>query len=399
MVLLPLDITGHPEGWQVFVRSNSFAVPIIELIFVFIAMRRMFSPVSAIRKLPTVSSAALLAWLCIASFTTFQTGNDILSGAIGFFKLMLAGLFFLALIDVRKALGERFLLSVWMSIGSGALLYILIWGFHIFTNIPQGNDWISRIPGVNNVRHLGHFAFALVTAGLFSLIAFRNSTNKWLLWFLPIIFGSAGIGLALWTGSRGPLLAALVTIFATFCVSSDSRKAIATFFIASAIAATAVVAPLPIPHEEYGILQATGFADVNTGGDASSGRMELWKGTITKISDRPILGWGVNQFGKYGTAEPDQFFHPHNFPLQLLFSGGILSALLVLLMFAPALRQWKWPYIVGPSAAGAGGVMGMLVYSVYDGALYFSYPTMLFLLCIATSAAPEDTSPPHKISN
>ncbi len=308
MVLLPLDITSQPEGWQVFVRANSFAVPIIQLIFVIIAMGRIFSPFRALKQLPTISSAALLAWLFIASLTTFQTGNDILSGAIGFFKLMLAGLFFLALVDVRKTLGERFLRTLWISIGCGASLYILIWAFHIATNSPQGDDWISRIPGVNNVRHLGHFAFALVTAGLFSLIAYRNSTNTWLSWALPVLFGSAGLGLALWTGSRGPLLAALVTIFATCCVSTGNRKTIATFFISSSIAATAVVATLPIPHEIYGIAQATGFADVTAEGDASSGRTGLWKGTITKISERPLLGWGVNQFGKFGTAKAGRTF-------------------------------------------------------------------------------------------
>ena len=392
MVLLPLDITSHPEGWQVFLRANSFAVPVIQLIFVLIAMGRIFSPVRALKQLPTISRAALLAWICIAPFITFQTGNDFLPGAIGFFKLMLAGLFFLALVDVRKALGEPFLRTIWISIGYGASLYIVIWAFYIFTNSPQGDDWISRIPGVNNVRHLGHFAFALVTAGLFTLIAYRGSSNTWLRWALPVFFGSTGLGLALWTGSRGPLLAALVAIFATFCISTDNRKIILAFFISSTIAATAVVAPLPIPHGAYGIAQATGFADVKAEGDASSGRTGLWQGTITKISERPILGWGVNQFGKFGTATPDKFLHPHNFPLQLLFSGGIVSVLLVFLMFAPALRKWQWPYSAGPSAAGVGGIVGMLLYSLYDGALYFSYPTMLFLLCIASSIAPSVTN-------
>ena len=399
MVLLPLDITNNPEGWQVFVRANSFAVPIIQLIFVLIAMGKIFSPVRAIKQLPIISSVALVVWLFIASLITFHTGNDILSGAIGFLKLMLAGVFFLALVDVRKALGQQFLRTIWVSVGCGALMYILIWAFHIFTIFPQGDDWISRIPGVNNVRHLGHFAFALVTAGLFSLIAYRSSTNKWLRWALPVLFGSAGLGLALWTGSRGPLLAALVAIFATFCVSTNTRKIIATFFISSAFAATAVVATLPIPHEAYGIAQAPGFADVNTKGDASSGRTGLWEGTIAKISERPLLGWGVNQFGKFGTVKADEFFHPHNYPLQLLFSGGILSVLLVFMMFAPALRHWKWPYIAGPSAAGVGGVVGMLVYSLYDGALYFSYPTMLFLLCIASSVAPGVTNARPELSD
>lgn len=399
MVLLPLDITSQPKGWQIFVRANSFAVPIIQLIFVLLAMGSVFSPLRAIKQLPKISIAAILAWLCIASFSTFQAGNDILAGAIGFFKLMLAGLFFLALVDARKALGKWFLLAFWISIGCGALLYILIWAFHIFVNSPQGDDWITRIPGVNNVRHLGHFAFASVIAGLFVLIDYHNNAHKSLRFAVPVLFGAAGLGLALWTGSRGPLLAAVLAIFSTFCVSSGSRRRVATFFISSAIVATAVVAVLPLPHPAYGISQATGFADVQGEGDASSGRMELWKGTIAKISERPVFGWGVNQFGKSGTAKPDEFLHPHNFPLQFIFSGGLLSVLLILLMLAPALRLWTWPYRAGTSAAGVGGVVGLLVYSLYDGVLYFSYPTTLFLVCIATSVAPGVTHARRDLSD
>ena len=38
MVLAPLDITRAPEVWQVFVRVNAFAVPLIQLLFILLAM-------------------------------------------------------------------------------------------------------------------------------------------------------------------------------------------------------------------------------------------------------------------------------------------------------------------------------------------------------------------------
>ena len=38
MVLAPLDIRRAPEVWQVFVRSNAFAVPLVQLVFILLAM-------------------------------------------------------------------------------------------------------------------------------------------------------------------------------------------------------------------------------------------------------------------------------------------------------------------------------------------------------------------------
>ena len=393
MILLPLDMTSDPEGWQVFVRANSFAVPLAQLLFVLLAMATTFSPFRSLQQLPSLTKAALLAWLVITCFVSFQAGKDHLMTSIALFKLSMAGLFFLALINLRTTLGSSFLVRLWVSLGIGVVLYIMFWTIHIFLVSPQGDDWIYRIPGINNVRHTGHFAIAGVLAGLFTFIAFLNHPNIWLRWALPLLFSSVGLGLALWTGSRGPFLASLFTIFVTFCIAGSNRKDLATFCVASTLAAAAAVAFLPVPHQIYGLAGATGIADVSeqASSDVSSGRTVLWSSTVTKIQERPLLGWGLNQFGKFGPAVPVNFLHPHNLPLQMLFSGGIVSVLLTLLIFVPALRRWGWPYLKGPNAAGVGGVVGMLVYSLYDGALYFSYPTMVFLVAIATSISPGST--------
>lgn len=390
MILLPLDMTSDPDGWQVFVRANSFAVPLAQLLFVLLAMALTFSPFRSVHELPRLTKAALLAWLLITCFVSYQPEKDHLLASIGLFKLGIAGLFFLALINLRTTLGASFLIRLWVSLGIGAVLYSVLWTIHIFLVSPQGDDWVYRIPGVNNVRHTGHFALAGVLAGLFTLIAFLDSPKFWLRWVLPILFSTVGLGLALWTGSRGPLLASLVTMFVTFCITWRHRKIVATFCIASVLAATVTVALLPVPHQIYGIAGATGIADVSVDGgtDASSGRTVLWSSTLEKVTQRPVLGWGLNQFVKFGPAVPVNFLHPHNLPLQMLFSGGIVSVLLTLFIFVPALRRWGWPYTNGPNAVGVGGVVGMLIYSLYDGALYFSYPTMIFLVAIATSIAP-----------
>ena len=400
MILLPLDMTSDPEGWQVFVRANSFAVPLAQLIFVMLAMGTCFSPFKSFRDLPRTTKAALLVWVVISFIISFQAGKDYLLASIGMLKLGLAALFLLALISLQTNFGTPFLLRLWISLGLGIILFASLWTIHIFLVSPQGEDWIYRIPGVNNVRHTGHFALAGVIAGLFSFIAFRNSPNPWLRWALPLMFSATGLGLALWTGSRGPLLAAVITMFSTFFFAAFQRRSIATFCVASAMLATFTVAMLPIPHPIYGIERALGIADVSAaaGHDSSSGRTLLWSGTIEKISQKPMLGWGVNQFVVSGPSKPVSFFHPHNYPMQLLFAGGIVSVLLTLLIFIPALRRWNWPYINGPSAAGVGGVIGILVYSLYDGALYFSYPIVIFLVAIASSIAPGSEQPGRDMS-
>jgi O-antigen ligase len=394
MILLPLDMTSEPDGWQVFVRTNSFAVPSAQLLFVLLAMATTFSPFRSIRALPHLTKTALLIWVIVTGYVSFQTGKDHISASIGLFKLFVSGLFFLALVNLRTIFGSRFLLILWGALGVGTLVYVVLWTIHIVLVSPQGNEWVYRIPGVNNVRHTGHFAITALVAGLYTFIAFRRNKHLWLRWILPLSFSIAGLGLILWTGSRGPLLASAVTMFATFCIARW-RKRIATFCVVTAVAATAVVALLPLPHEIYGIAGATGLADVSVPGvhDPSSGRTELWTGTIAKIAQKPLLGWGVDQFGASGPSLSSRPLHPHNFPLQFLFAGGMLSALLVLAMIFPALRQRQWPYTKGASAASVAGVIGLLVYSLYDGVLYFSYPTMIFLVAIASSTAPALKQP------
>ena len=395
MILLPLDMTSDPEGWQVFVRSNSFAVPLAQLMFVLLAMSIRFSPFKSIRQLPHITKAAVLIWLIVAGFVSFQEGKDHLSALIGLVKIIIASLFLLALVNLRVTYGSRLLSILWIAVGTGAVLYTALWTIHIFMVSPQGDEWIYRIPGVNNVRHTGHFAIAGVIGGLSTLLAFRNNPNIWLGWILPSFFAIAGLGLALWTGSRGPLLASLMTMFVTICVAVQQRKVVAGFCVVVVLATTATVALLPVPHPIYGIAGATGFADLSqsAGYDASSGRTELWKGTMAKIAERPMLGWGLNQFGTVEFSKKDSYLHPHNYPLQLMFSGGLFSVLVLLLIALPVVKQSDWRLIKGPGAAGVGGVVGIVIYSLYDGSLYFSYPVMIFLVAIATSIQPASKPP------
>ncbi len=390
MVLIVWDFTDQRAGWQIFVRGNSFVIPLIELAFVLMAMAIGFSPRRAIANLPGLTKIAMLLWLPIVAATSFQPGNDYLGATIGLTKLFCATLFMLALVELRRAGHDRLFNAVWVGVGLGVLCYFPIWMLHIAITTPTGNEWVTLVPGVNNVRHIGHFAFAGFFAAVACLILFRDHARFLWRWSAPVLLASLSLGMILWAGSRGPVLAAILGMLLVILLGTGFRRQLCVFFISSAFISSAVVATLPVPHPIYGIFGATGIADVEASveHDASSGRAETWLETIKKIEEKPVFGWGIEQYSALGPTFQHGMRHPHNFPLQILFSGGIISTLLAALIIFPALRRWRWPYRDGIGLAGTGCVVGIIIYSMYDGTLFLSYPIMLCILAIATSVNP-----------
>jgi O-antigen ligase len=396
MVLMIGDLTDRRGGWPIFIRSNSLVVPFLEFVLIMIAMAVGFSPFQAIRKLPRLTKIAISIWILVSAIVSFQQGNDYLSAIIGFMKLFLAGLFLLALVELRRATQDKLFATIWFGIGCAVPAYILLWSVLIAITGAESDLWFVQIPGVNNIRHVGHFAFAGFFAGVACLISFRDNANAFWRWCVPMFFASSALGLALWTGSRGPTLAVTAGMALVILLGAGFRRQLCLFFASSALIATAVVANLPIPHPTYGITRATGIADVEADAshDESSGRTKLWTASIEKIKQKPVFGWGVGQFSEFGPTDWLGMLHPHNFLLQLLFQGGVVSVLLSIFVVAPALRCWGCPNLQGIGLAGTGSVAGIIVYSMYDGALYFSYPIMIFLLAIATSVRPSGNPPP-----
>jgi O-antigen ligase len=398
MVLSVWDFTDQRSGWQIFVRSNSFAIPLIEFVVVLAAMAIGFSPLRAINRLPLSVKLIVLVWLPITIWTSFQPGNDYLAAAIGMMKLFFAGLLLLALIELRRMLDDRLFIGIWLAVGCGAVLYIALWIMQILIAEPSGEEWIVQVPGVNNVRHIGHFAFAGFFAGLVCCISFRDNPNWIVRWGIPVLLAASSLGLALWPGSRGPTLAVICGMLIVVVLGAGIRKQLCAFFAMSALLSAAVVAMLPVPHPIYGLWGASGMADVQAGAtqDASSGRIQFWRETVERIEENPMLGWGVEQFSTSGPNFMHGTRHPHNFILQVMFAGGAVSVLLTGLVMLFALKNWRWPRQAGIRLAGTGCVGGIAVYSLYDGPLYFSYPIMIFLLAIATSISPPPRPSPDR---
>jgi O-antigen ligase len=116
----------------------------------------------------------------------------------------------------------------------------------------------------------------------------------------------------------------------------------------------------------------------------STGRVELWQATLTKVLERPLFGWGEGQFvhrwGNFSVAQP------HNIVLQLLYVWGVVGTLL-----CAALAVWMTPLFLKcrtiETAPFRCAALILVAYSFIDGALFYVQSTSLFALCCAAAVA------------
>ena len=63
-------------------------------------------------------------------------------------------------------------------------------------------------------------------------------------------------------------------------------------------------------------------------GSAGSGRWRIWRGTVSLIGQRPLLGWGMEAIYVHDLTSITVSTRPHNEYLQYALFHGIPAALL-----------------------------------------------------------------------
>lgn len=395
MAIVPLSFSPDPENWQVFVRGNSLIIPLVEFALVLFAMAMGGSVVRGLKSLPMLTRLGLLLWIPVIFYTTYQPGNDFVYATIGVFKIFILSIFTLVLIDICQHRTEAELRFFWICIGAGIQAYFIIFVAYIYANDLKNGQWISSFPGFNNIRHICVLGFLSYCAGMYLYSSSKNEIRSKITTTISIIFGATGLILPLWTGTRAAVLSILIfTLISAFFIKKSWSIIIRYACVVFAIALV-VTSALPLPHPDYGILAALGISDLDasTLDGASSGRIELWLGTIQKILEKPIFGWGIEQYSKFNPLGEYQVFHPHNFPLQFVFATGIFGSFMAFVVAVPIILQ----QIATPSDTIRRFHYAMLIvlgiYALYDGILYFSYSslifTMLLISCWRQQPAPD----------
>ena len=387
MVLIPWDFGSDMNRYRGFMRGLSLTVPLLEMMFVLLATMRGFSLFAAVREVPELSKVGFAMLIAVTIAGAASASKVPIFSLLGLGKIIMHALFFLAVRDQIKTGGSDLRNSYWVAIGFGLLAYWAVWGINIWAFDPKGKDWIIYVPGVTNVRSLGFFAVAGLFAGL--AIALPRTAARFH-YAAGIVIAVAALVLVFWTGSRGALLAVVVGLLALSIFASVVRTAIIKFSLLAFAAAISISLLLPSVNPSYGIDRIF-FGSVTTaksGADLSSGRIAMWKATVETIKDRPLVGWGVEQFAVSGPKMSLGHKQPHNMILQLLFATGILGAIAALLIILPFLPRLSWNLTTPDRLAAWGVIVGTLTFGLYDAAFYYTYPVMIFLLAVAMVLKP-----------
>jgi O-antigen ligase len=388
MVLLPWDFGRDMTPYRGFMRGNSLPVTLIEFILVLLAMARGFSAAAAIVALPGLTKAGLLLFSVTSVWTTIFVAEFPIVAALGMAKLFAHLMFGLAIAHQMKGWSRGQRNYVWPAIGIGVLWFCLLWAINIFAYDAHGDDWIWLVPTLTNVRWVGFFALASFCAGIGFLGAAADDRRTGYSYLPAVFFGTMGLTIALWTGSRGALVAIIVAAVLSSLVSGIWQR-LAIYTLISAALGIAITVSLPVVHPEYGIDRIIGSSNPSGGAASiSSGRLQLWADTIDKIWHRPIAGWGIDQFRYSFDAESAGLRHPHESILQLLFSNGLLGAVALIIAAIPLASHFPRKVDLPYQQAALAYLFGASAYGLYDGFFYYTYPMMTMLVAVACISVP-----------
>lgn len=382
MAAAPLTFSPWPTGWQIFIRSQALIVPAIEACIILLLLRAGGSIRTGWQGLPRMTQWALALFLPIMLIVTFQPGNDYILASLGLLRLLMLGLVALALASLPHQQVTDFQAKAWSMIGVGVVGYSVVYLCYILANQLVDRQWSEHLPGFNNIRHVAFLGFAAFAAGIAGCLTIDDRGANWRRLLLPVAFGALGMMLPLWSGSRGPVLACILLVGILLLIQKQERGFISVYTIATIGTAFVATSIIPAPITAFGPAEAFGAADLNGPGaaDISSGRVELWRGTIEHIAQRPWLGWGVNQFSQFEPISGEVFFHPHNYPLQLLHACGILGSAAIAIAIVPIFARHRAFFATRNGRFHAALLCALGGYALYDGILYFAYPLLISML-------------------
>ncbi|MGF1550540.1 MAG: O-antigen ligase family protein [Sphingomonadaceae bacterium] len=386
------------DSYQTMLRFFGLPVVMVELIVIGLAFGRGFRPRAMLARWRSWQLAALAGLGAIALANAAFVAPE---PAVAWVRLAIIAvhLVFGLAVAHLAARGRREDRALWWLLAAGACLYAAILALFVASiPDPRGFDWRAFGLGVVNIRHVGFYAVAGLVPALVLAATARDGRGFWLATGLAALL----FALLFWSGSRGGLLAAAGGFGLASLILPAIRgpRAPAALALGAAAGLLLSLAHAP-PDRHYGAARISRAVFEETGNGVSSGRFDLWAGTLERFFERPLFGWGESQLIALVPAAQDRFHHPHNALLQSLFQWGLVGTALVL-----ALALWAVLHMLALSRAeqeARAPVFALLaafaIYAAYDGVLYFVYPAMLIAAALGYAlAAPGSASTPRPVS-
>ncbi len=377
-ILLPWDFGTAHNLYQQMMTNNSLAIPITMFAIIFFSLKDELSDSFGKIRVSKIDKILLSLFFLILIYSFLFVSINRLSALINGYALAVQLLFFFIFYQISKKIESELLERFWMLLGLSIMIYAGLWAIDYIITPPSEKDWVERIPGVTNIRWAGFFWVAIFASGL---IFAKNSGVKR---FTPaLIFGAFGLTMLMWTGTRGGLLAVAFGMFISFILVKQYRKFLLAYFLGATIISLLLSALLPIPNPQYGLQRIeTKIASSENIEKVGSGRTILWRETLNIIAQEPIAGHGIDQFQFMGPSRTIGFKGPHSFPLQILFSIGLLGTIILLYGATKFLIHYKLniekPYQLPALFFASSG----FIYMIYDNFLYYPFPVTLFAMSL-----------------
>lgn len=391
--LLPILIAATPlifavSTWNPALDDNalanarSFGLPVlgVETIVLLWAMLGGFTLREAWRRFSGWQQWLLAALGSIALFDALLVAPDRSTAMARTCATILHVAFALAAADLLRRSAADVRRTLWPLVAGGMCAYVALVPIYLAAIPDRASfDWVHLGLAVINVRQVGFYT-AIGGAAAIGLALFSDRRRSRLFW---AAVAALGFALSSWSGTRGAIVAVpvAVTIVVWLVPAIPRIRALATTLgslVAGALASLVFIAPDPV----YGLWRMSSSI---SSGDISTGRWNMWLGTIRGIADRPLFGHGESQFRLLVPEAIFTYNHPHNLILQLAFQWGIVGLACVALLGAAAMRD-----VVGAvrrmPVEGVPALLVLvclLVFSMYEGTGYHPYPVMMTALSLS----------------
>jgi O-antigen ligase len=362
-----------------------FGVPtiIVELWTILFAASVGASPIESIKSQAGWFQLLLSALCVIAVGTAALVAPNRLWGTTFTLISLIHLMFGLSVAELARTSSVRQLKRLWAGVAIGVCVYAGILAIYV-GQIGARFDWMYFGLAVTNIRQTGFYSAVGAAAGL----GLAMTQTRWRLRLLWSAAAAVALFISFWSGTRSSLVAIAIAFPFALIVLPQLRN-FNSWLIVTGSAAGGILLSLCLPSAGSRLLGVTRLArsaGQRTLDDLSSGRLDTWTSAWRAIMRRPLFGYGE---GQYRWSIPQTLSgglnHPHDIFLQTLLAWGLVGTVIVLIL-ASVLVARAYRALQVPNDADVPSVMvvaSLATYSLYEGALFHTYPTMVFCLALA----------------